>query len=801
MAKRTTITDFFNVGLLKRPKNDQKIKEDETAIKPINTLSLNDDNKPGCSRSNTQNEIQETAATLIHENTRPKSEDRKSQQKEKCVEWYKENKLDSSWLLKSYDFLSKVKLGNKRSGVKCEICSKHIQEALKFSKNGTLPIADGVRCDGKKELERIVDHFSSEAHKAAVNLNEMENKWAVQSDQHPWVKTLKSYAAEKIKLLIELAVDVYNDSRTMTLSAHSWPSRSLTKIHTDIQISSYKDHGLESEFSPLNPSPALLQYRNPVMYREMLDVVGEVIMEGVVLQLKNSECFSIQVDGSVDKYGVDNKFITARFISEDCEMKSVFLGESKSSLRGAEGLMESVKIVLQDLDLIDTAKDKLTGLTTDGESANTGKYSGLWVRMKEFLGRDLLCIWCVAHRSDLAMSDLESIVVEVQHWKINLKAVGTFYRASALRFGELEKLAESTKQNVYRFPAHFDVRFVEHLNNLAKAVWNNLPLMQQHWSNVLENDDSTKVEKASARGFLRLWETSGEQQRLTSLMLDLLKRMEKLQKDCQRSCVTIPDIEVSKKIFVDSLSLMENDCYPGGYEEKWKKEHAGELESDESEIEDIPRRCRTNLFVSTKRNWLAVRKEVVLSCKEFILQRLSDDQEEICSRINGLLHSKNPIEVLNAVRLDVEGLFGEDKVSDFTDDVVGLFATGKLPASSSMTSSTGRLYHFLKVSQPHSILRKLVQSYISLTPHSAGPERAVSVHTTLKSNKQSGLSREALNSRMRIALNGIGTANFDPRPSVAKFLEKKERRRKLPDSELYRDQEFVKKFFANDSNL
>lgn len=82
-----------------------------------------------------------------------------------------------------------------------------------------------------------------------------------------------------------MALDVYNDSRTVTLSAHSWPGRSLTKIHIDTQVASYKDNGLESEFSPLTPSPVLLQYRNPVMYREMLDVVGEIVMEKVILQL------------------------------------------------------------------------------------------------------------------------------------------------------------------------------------------------------------------------------------------------------------------------------------------------------------------------------------------------------------------------------------------------------------------------------------------------------------------------------------------------------------------------------------
>ena len=43
-----------------------------------------------------------------------------------------------------------------------------------------------------------------------------------------------------------------------------------------------------------------------------------------------------------------------------------------------------------------------------------------------------------------------------------------------------------------------------------------------------------------------------------------------------------------------------------------------------------------------------------------------------------------------------------------------------------------------------------------------------------------------------IALNGVGTALFDPRPAVAKFLEVKERRRKLPDEEIYQNQKFTK---------
>jgi len=39
---------------------------------------------------------------------------------------------------------------------------------------------------------------------------------------------------------------------------------------------------------------------------------------------------------------------------------------------------------------------------------------------------------------------------------------------------------------------------------------------------------------------------------------------------------------------------------------------------------------------------------------------------------------------------------------------------------------------------------------------------------------------------MCIEMNSTGMANFDPRPAVAKFLQKKDRRNKLP-TELYKE--------------
>jgi len=111
-------------------------------------------------------------------------------------------------------------------------------------------------------------------------------------------------------------------------------------MHADAQIASYREYGLDSTFVCFEPSASALHYKHPLIYREMLDTVAEIIMESVTKELKHAECFSIQVDGSVDKYSIDNKFITARYLENSKAMKNVFLGESHSSKRGAEGLLD-----------------------------------------------------------------------------------------------------------------------------------------------------------------------------------------------------------------------------------------------------------------------------------------------------------------------------------------------------------------------------------------------------------------------------------------------------------------------------
>ena len=65
---------------------------------------------------------------------------------------------------------------------------------------------------------------------------------------------------------------------------------------------------------------------------------------------------------------------------------------------------------------VEIETEKLVGVTTDGENANTGKNAGFWTLLKDHMGRDILTARCVCHRSDLALESVQAEVPELSVW-------------------------------------------------------------------------------------------------------------------------------------------------------------------------------------------------------------------------------------------------------------------------------------------------------------------------------------------------------------------------------------------------
>ena len=71
----------------------------------------------------------------------------------------------------------------------------------------------------------------------------------------------------------------------------------------------------------------------------------------------------------------------------------------------------------------------------------------------------------------------------------------------------------------------------------------------------------------------------------------------------------------------------------------------------------------------------------------------------------------------------------------------------------------------------------------------------------MASGARVSMTDDTIISRIFIALNGIGTAHYDPRAAVAHFLAAKERKNQEPDFETYSRRQFVNKFFRKDGHF
>ena len=165
--------------------------------------------------------------------------------------------------------------------MKCLVCSKYELQVRKVSPNNHLPIANGVRVDGKDRLKHVVDHLNSSAHDEAIRLKNCDQTWASKSDSHPWIKLFNKWHSEQLKFLVRIAVDAYNDSQVETLSARSWPSRLLSQDHSNYVLQHFESKGWDSEWMPFQPLASTYHYRDPLIYAETRKIIGTQVKKQV----------------------------------------------------------------------------------------------------------------------------------------------------------------------------------------------------------------------------------------------------------------------------------------------------------------------------------------------------------------------------------------------------------------------------------------------------------------------------------------------------------------------------------------
>ena len=159
------------------------------------------------------------------------------------------------------------------------------------------------------------------------------------------------------------------------------------------------------------------------------------------------------------------------------------------------------------------------------------------------------------------MEDLFHCVPELEQWQSYLVGLATFYRVSGLRTKELRNIMPE----MVAFPRHHDVRFAQHLVQLALAALKNMPGCRQHWQKIVDAPSGVydKKEKAKCAGFAKTRSPLGMQEWLTAFMVDICSIFRYIKKATQKPDTIIPDVLRYKEIALQKLGLLKETPYLG----------------------------------------------------------------------------------------------------------------------------------------------------------------------------------------------------------------------------------------------
>jgi len=262
---------------------------------------------------------------------------------------------------------------------------------------------------------------------------------------------------------------VYNDAKSLSLSAYSWPSRIVAG-----ELASRFDYN--KPFENYTASSFDMQYIHPGFHRELLTSIVQSHLSTFRAEIQQCLAASFRCDASMDRMQVDSEFELLKIINSDGSESLKYIGVGQVTEPGAQGHFSAIKRAADDTVGFSEVLKVVSHISTDGENKNVGQHHGLWRLLDDEKKRvqnnnvPLLKSVCAVHSSALAFKDVCKNVPEVRFVIGELSSLSTYFHTSARRTSDLQEVADENNLNVYRFPQYFEVRWAEFSGRLLAAV-------------------------------------------------------------------------------------------------------------------------------------------------------------------------------------------------------------------------------------------------------------------------------------------------------------------------------------------
>lgn len=671
------------------------------------------------------------------------------------------------------------------------------------SQNKKLPaIASAGGTQYRKET--VEKHFKTVYHAQALKKFKLASLSAAEqlqcTDIGKYISTKNEKLANKIG---DLMLHVYCDAKKLTLSAWSFPARIVTG-HVGSNFSFNSQRAVAEDVKNFD-----FQYVTPSFHLELLKCIVNSYRSTFRDLMENSVACSLRCDGSVDRMQIDKIYVAAKIVSKKGQAKQLFLGAAEPEERGANGILKAMKKALENtLGCQESANlviRNASSLVTDGASVNTGEEAGLWSifqKEKENLEKKagavkipLIVIWCAVHRSALAWKSVTDTVLEVSHIIQTMSSISAYFHRSGVRTEELKKTSIEHQSKLLRFPKYFEVRWSEFTYDLINSILTSWITLVTYFREARRNDRDKKTARECSGYHLFLTNLSNLS--LMAHLADVLSVFSHYQKKLQADTLTVVQIPKMTKSLKEQLEKMKTTPLLGGWVSELTANLTNQSEDDSTVVlhgitlqksKPLARRKRHHLYVTEKRDIMAVVHETIESLKNFLDVRFSIDQAIIISteKFVELQPDVDLKEVHRIWAVDVNlqqlGLEYED-ILQYTN----LDQLRRKTLDSLVT---------LFVQNTSTFTVGIVMSRIlAAKPHSGDVERLISKNNLLKTSLRNSLNLDTENFYMFVSENMPPLEQWDPRPAVLSWLNEKDRRERVPTKA--RDQPWFRGILEN----
>jgi len=399
----------------------------------------------------------------------------------------------ATWLDSESSWQSGEKVVEK---LKCKVCAKY-KERIISRKNFSGKWIDGA---DSVRTTNVIDHAKSDQHVHAMKLQNMDEAQRIGKDTTafmPIVQSLETLSEEEHKKLRMKFNTAY------FVAVEQMAYQKYPKI-CELQLK----HGVNLGTSYLNENSA----------KEFVHYIAESKRQSILSSVQKAVFYSILMDGSTDSSNTENEMLFVMWCEVNDKDHTIYSRMTYLSMytplhTNAEGLFESLQQGLHCFGISHVTQEccsGLVGIATDGASSNIAN-NGLRGLVEEKLPW-IVWMWCLAHRTELAISNALSSTTCFQLIDEMLLRLYYLYQKSPKKcrelvniIADLTEVYEITNQGGTRPIRACGTRWVCHKVSAMKRVIAKYGAYTAHLCTLSEDSSVKSADRCKFIGYLNKW--------------------------------------------------------------------------------------------------------------------------------------------------------------------------------------------------------------------------------------------------------------------------------------------------------